>query len=165
MPDREPPHLYIDADACPVKDEAYRVAARHGLKVTLVANRFIAVPRDDAIRLQVVGEGPDAADDWIADHVEADDVVVTADIPLAARCLAKDAAVIGTTGKPFTKESIGSALASRELMSHLREVGEITGGPRPFAARDRSRFLQELEHAVNRGKRARAARQSLEAAP
>lgn len=165
MPPTDPPHLYIDADACPVKDEAYRVAARHGLMVTLVANRFIAVPRDDAIRLQVVGDGPDAADDWIADHVEADDVVVTADIPLAARCLAKGAAVIGTTGKPFTKDSIGAALASRELMSHLREIGEITGGPRPFAPKDRSRFLQELEHAVARAKRGRAVRRSLEGAP
>ncbi|WP_020179424.1 YaiI/YqxD family protein [Methylopila sp. M107] len=156
MPDQANPHLFVDADACPVKDEIYRVAARHGLNVTLVANRFIAVPREASIRLQVVPDGPDVADDWIAEHVGAHDVVVTADIPLAARSLEKGAAVIGTTGRPFTSQTIGAALASRELMSHLREVGEITGGPRPFAPKDRSRFLQELEHAVTRAKRALA---------
>lgn len=151
------PHVYVDADACPVKDEVYRVADRHGLEVTLVANRFIVTPRIESVRLQVVGEGPDVADDWIAEHAQAHDVVITADIPLAARCLEKDAAVIGTTGKPFTKASIGSALATRELMSHLRETGEITGGPKPFHSADRSRFLQELELAVSRAKRALAA--------
>lgn len=151
------PHIYVDADACPVKDEVYRVADRHGLAVTLVANRFVATPRVDRVRFQLVPQGPDVADDWIADHVGAHDVVVTADIPLAARALAKGAAAIGTTGRPFTENSIGAALASRELMSHLREAGEITGGPRAFAPRDRSRFLQELEHAVSRAKRALAA--------
>lgn len=150
------PHIYVDADACPVKDEVYRVADRHGLAVTLVANRFMATPRDASVRLQLVPEGPDAADDWIAEHVSAHDVVITADIPLAARALARGAAAIGTTGKPFTENSIGSALASRELMSHLRETGEITGGPRAFAPKDRSRFLQELELAVQRSKRALA---------
>lgn len=154
--ERTKPDIYIDADACPVKDEVYRVADRHDLAVTLVANRPIAYPRGGAVRLQVVGDGPDVADDWIAEHVGAHDVVVTADIPLAARCLAKDAAVIGTTGKPFTKDSIGSALATRELMSHLRETGEITGGPKPFHSADRSRFLQALEIAVTRAKRALA---------
>lgn len=153
---RTAPVLFIDADACPVKDEAYRVADRHGLSVVVVANRFIATPRDPAIRLQLVPSGPDAADDWIADEIDAHDIVVTADIPLAARCLAKGAAAIGTTGRPFTPSSIGAALASRELLSHLREVGEITGGPRPFAPKDRSKFLQELEHAVTRSKRALA---------
>jgi uncharacterized protein YaiI (UPF0178 family) len=154
---RRLPRILVDADACPVKDEATRVADRHGLEVIFVANRFIAVPRVEGVRLQVVGDGPDAADDWIVGEVEAHDVVVTADIPLAARSLAKGAAVVGPTGKPFTPASIGAALATRDLMSHLRETGEITGGPRPFAARDRSRFLQELEHAANRAKRALAA--------
>jgi len=150
------PTVFIDADACPVKDEIYKVAARHGLDVTVVANRFMVTPREAFVRLQVVPEGPDVADDWIAEHCVAHDIVVTADIPLAARCLAKGAAAIGTTGKPFTESSIGSALATRELMSHLREIGEITGGPRPFAARDRSNFLQALELAVTRSKRALA---------
>lgn len=152
MSDR--PHIYVDADACPVKEEIYRVAERHGLAVTLVANRFMLFPRGGAVRLELVGAGPDAADDWIAERVAPHDVVVTADIPLAARCLANEAAVIGTTGRPFTKDSIGSALATRELMSHLRETGEMTSGPRAFSPKDRSRFLQELEHAVNRSKRA-----------
>ena len=151
------PHIYVDADACPVKDEVYRVADRHGLSVTLVANSFVPTPRGGRVRFQLVPQGPDVADDWIAEHVGAHDVVVTADIPLAARALAKGAAAIGTTGRPFTENSIGSALVSRELMAHLRETGEITGGPRAFAPRDRSRFLQELEHAVARAKRARAA--------
>ena len=157
MPDHANPHVFVDADACPVKDEIYRVAARHALRVTLVANRFIATPRDETVRLEVVGDGPDVADDWIAEHIDRHDIVVTADIPLASRCLAKGAAAIGTTGKPFTAASIGAALASRELMSHLREIGEVTGGPRPFAPKDRSRFLQELEHAVTRAKRELAA--------
>jgi uncharacterized protein YaiI (UPF0178 family) len=150
------PAVFVDADACPVKDEVYKVAARHGLSTIVVANSFIRVPADPLIRLQLVAAGPDAADDWIVENVRAHDVVVTADIPLAARCLAKDAAAIGTTGRPFTAQSIGGALATRELMSHLREVGEITGGPRSFAPKDRSRFLQALEHAVVRAKRALA---------
>lgn len=153
----EPPHIYVDADACPVKDEVYRVADRHGLSVTVVANRFMATPRGGNVRFQLAPEGPDAADDWIAEHVARHDVVVTADIPLAARALAKGAAAIGTTGRPFTENSIGAALASRELMSHLRETGEITGGPKAFVPKDRSRFLQELELAVARAKRALAA--------
>ena len=148
------PIVFVDADACPVKAEIYRVAERHGLEVVLVANRYIAVPRDPRVRLEVVGEGPDAADDWIVAHVAAQDVVVTADIPLAARCLANGAAAIGTTGKPFTPDSIGAALATRELMAGLREIGEIGGGPRPFSPRDRSRFLQALEHCVVRSRRA-----------
>lgn len=150
------PELYVDADACPVKDEVYRVADRHGLAVTLVANSFMTFPRGGSVRLQVVGEGPDVADDWIAEAVRPHDVVVTADIPLAARCLAKGAAVVGPTGKPFTTQSIGAALATRELMSHLRETGEITGGPKAFSRQDRSRFLEALELAVRRAARARA---------
>lgn len=154
--ERTLPALYVDADACPVKDEVYRVADRHGLGVTLVANSFMASPRGGGVRLQVVGAGPDAADDWIVEAARPHDVVVTADIPLAARCLAKGAAAIGPTGKPFTTDSIGAALATRELMSHLRETGEITGGPRAFGPRDRSRFLEALELAVRRSKRALA---------
>lgn len=157
------PHIYVDADACPVKDEVYRVASRHGLATTLVANSFMATPRDPTVRLQIVPDGPDAADDWIAERIEAYDVVVTADIPLAARCLAKGAAAIGTTGRPFTQNSIGAALATRGLLSHLRETGEITGGPRPFGPRDRSQFLQALETAVARAKRALAAAASASA--
>lgn len=152
-----PPAVFIDADACPVKDEVYKVAARHGLDVTVVANRFMVTPRDSFVRFQLAPEGPDAADDWIVEHCAAHDVVITADIPLAARCLEKGAAAIGTTGKPFTTSSIGSALATRELMSHLRETGAITGGPKPFGPQDRSRFLQALELAVVRSKRERAA--------
>ena len=150
--ERDLPDIFVDADACPVKDEVYRVAARHGLSVTLVANRHIAVPREPGVRLQVVPEGPDVADDWIAGHVQAHDVVVTADIPLAARCLSSGALALGPTGKPFTPESIGAALATRELMSHLRETGEMTGGPRPFSPKDRSRFLEALQLAVNRAR-------------
>ncbi|GLK68765.1 YaiI/YqxD family protein [Hansschlegelia plantiphila] len=153
--ERTQPVLFVDADACPVKAEVYRVAERHGLDVVLVANSFMATPRGDhRIRLQVVPQGPDVADDWIVEAAAEHDVVVTADIPLAARCLAKGAAAVGPTGRPFTQASIGAALASRELMSHLREIGEITGGPAVFQPKDRSRFLQELEHAVVRAKRA-----------
>lgn len=152
-----PPAVFIDADACPVKDEVYKVAARHGLDVTVVANRYMVTPRDSFVRFQLAPEGPDAADDWIVEHCAAHDVVITADIPLAARCLEKGAAAIGTTGKPFTTSSIGSALATRELMSHLRETGAITGGPKPFGPQDRSRFLQALELAVVRAKRELAA--------
>ncbi|GLK81733.1 YaiI/YqxD family protein [Methylopila turkensis] len=145
-----PPAIFIDADACPVKDEVYKVAARHGLQVTVVANRFMATPREEFVTFHLAPEGPDAADDWIVEACAPRDIVVTADIPLAARCLAKGAAAIGPTGKPFTESSIGSALATRELMSHLREIGEITGGPRPFGPRDRSQFLQALDIAVRR---------------
>ena len=148
------PRLFIDGDACPVKAEVYRVAERHGLETIVVANRFIFTPRDAAVRLQVVPAGPDVADDWIAENAQAHDIVVTADVPLAARCLAKGAAALGPSGRAFTQENIGAALASRELMSHLREVGEITGGPSAFQPRDRSRFLQQLEHAVVRARRA-----------
>jgi uncharacterized protein len=150
------PRILVDADACPVKDEVMRVADRHGLEVVFVCNRRIAAPRGSRSRLQLVGGGPDAADDWIAETAEPHDVAVTADIPLAARCLEKGAAAIGPSGKPFTTASIGAALAGRDLMSRLREAGEITGGPKPFSPKDRSRFLQELEHAVTRAKRALA---------
>ncbi|MEJ2583205.1 MAG: YaiI/YqxD family protein [Acidobacteriota bacterium] len=141
-------HIFVDADACPVKKEVYRVAKRCGLDVTLVTNSWMRVPQERWLKLEVVGEGFDAADDWIVEHVEADDIVVTADIPLASRCIKKGARVIGTTGKPFTENNIGSALATRDLLSELRGAGEITGGPAPIDKRDRSRFLQELDQMI-----------------
>ncbi|MGV8039158.1 MAG: YaiI/YqxD family protein [Thermoanaerobaculaceae bacterium] len=142
-------HIYVDADACPVKEEVYRVAARYGLEVTLVAASWMRRPDEPWIGLQVVGGGIDVADDWIVEHVEADDIVVTADIPLAGRCLGRGAAVIGTTGRPFTEDNIGSAMATRGLLSELRDLGETTGGPPPFERRDRSRFLQQLDASIN----------------
>ena len=142
-------HIFVDADACPVKEEVYRVAKRYDLSVTLVAGSGMRVSDEDYIALKVVGEGMDAADDWIVEHLEADDIVITADVPLAARCLEKAASVIGPTGKPFTKDNIGSALASRDLLSALRDFGEVLGGPPPFDKRDRSRFLHQLDEAIN----------------
>jgi len=141
-------HIFVDADACPMKKEVFRVAARYGLEVTLVANSWMRTPDERWISLEVVDDGFDAADDWIADHVQPLDIVVTADIPLASRCLKAGARVIGTTGKPFTDDNIGSAVATRELLSELRGAGEITGGPPPMTKRDRSRFLQKLDEAV-----------------
>lgn len=145
--------IYIDADACPVKDETYRVAARHRLKVLLVANSYIAIPHDAEVERVIVPAGLDVADDWIAERVTAGDLVITADVPLAARVVARGAEAIGPTGKPFTAASIGMQLATRNLMQDLREAGEITRGPRPFSPRDRSEFLQALERAVQRLKR------------
>lgn len=149
--------VFVDADACPVKDEIYRVAKRLGLKVFVVANGRLTVPRDPMIELVVVAKGAlDAADDWIAERAEGASVVVTQDIPLAARCLAKGAKALDPRGRVFTDESIGDALATRELMAQLRDMGTITGGPPPFEARDRSRFLQSLDTVVQ--KMAKAAR-------
>ena len=148
-------NIYVDADACPVKQEVYRVAKRCGLDVTLVANSWMRVPEERWLKLEVVGEGFDAADDWIVEHVEADDIVVTADILLASRCIKEGARVIGTTGKPFTENNIGSALATRDLLSELRGAGEITGGPAPIDKRDRSRFLQELDQMIQSIRRKR----------
>jgi hypothetical protein len=149
-------NIYVDADACPVKKEIYRVAERYDLDVTLVANSWMRVPGSGKICLKVVGDGFDAADDWIADSVEGGDIVITGDIPLAARCLEKGAAVIGPGGRPFTEDNIGEVVATRDLMAELRETGEISGGPAPFAKNDRSRFLQRLDeavHAIRRKKR------------
>jgi uncharacterized protein YaiI (UPF0178 family) len=147
--------IYVDADACPVKTEVYHVARRYGLKVLVVANAYLAVPRDPLIeRVQVEG-GFDAADNWIAERAGPRDIVVTADIPLASRCLAAKATVIGPTGRPFTESSIGSALADRLLMEHLRATGAVKGGPRPMAPADRSRFSQKLDEAVVKLRRAR----------
>ncbi len=142
-------NIYVDADACPVKQEVYRVAKRYSLDVIVVANSRMCVPDERRIRLQVVGDGFDAADDWIADNVECDDIVISADIPLAARCLEKGAAVIGPGGRPFTEDNRGEVRATRELLSELRQTGEVTGGPAPFAKKDRSRFLQRLDEAVH----------------
>jgi uncharacterized protein len=147
--------LYVDADACPVKDEVYRVAERYDLSVHVVANSWIRVPQDARINRIVVKEGPDAADDWIAEHAANGDVVITADIPLAERALKAGAQAIHPNGRPFTPQSIGGALASRMIGEHLRSMGEITGGPKPFTSGDRSRFLQALDAAVVRARRSR----------
>lgn len=148
------PEIFVDADACPVKDEVYRVAGRHGLRVHVVSNSWMQVPKDPLVERVVVPAGPNVADDWIAERARRGTVVVTADIPLADRCVKAGAEVIGPTGKAFTADSIGMALATRNLMEDLRSAGAVTGGPRPFAARDRSAFLSALENAVRRAKRA-----------
>ena len=145
--------LFIDADACPVKEEVYRVAARLGLAVFVVANSCIRTPGEPRITAVVVHEGPDAADDWIAERVGPTDVVITADIPLAQRVLAKGGQALSSTGRAFTVDNIGAALASRAIGEHLRSFGEITGGPKPFTQADRSRFLQALDAAVMRARR------------
>jgi uncharacterized protein YaiI (UPF0178 family) len=149
-------HIFVDADACPVKQEVYRVAKRYGLGVTLVAGSWMRIPEAAGVTLKVVDQGMDAADDWIVKHVEADDIVITSDIPLASRCVAKGASVLGSTGKPFTDDNIGPALATRNLLSELRELGEIAGGPPPFGKRDRSRFLEALDKTINDIRRKRA---------
>ncbi|MGQ4274595.1 YaiI/YqxD family protein [Terrihabitans sp. B22-R8] len=146
--------IFIDADACPVKDEVYRVAGRYGLKVFVVANAFINVPRDPLIERVTVPAGPDIADDWIAERAAPGAIVVTQDVPLAARCLKSGAEVVGNNGRLHTTASIGMALATRNLMEDLRSAGEQTRGPRPFAPKDRSAFLQALDSAVVRLKRA-----------
>ena len=141
-------HIFVDADACPVKDEVYRVALRCGLEVTLVSNSWLRVPNEDWSLLEVVGAGSDVADDWIVEHVQPHDIVVTADILLASRCLKAGAQAIGTSGKPFTEDNIGSAVALRDLLSELRDAGEMTGGPPPIQKRDRSRFLHQLDEMI-----------------
>jgi uncharacterized protein len=146
--------IYVDADACPVKAEVYRVAERYGLKVFVVTNSFIAVPREALIERVVVGDGPDAADDWIAERAERGAIVITADIPLAHRAVRAGADVIAPNGRVLSEDSIGMALATRDLMADLRSAGQTTGGPRPFQPRDRSAFLAALDQAVNRLKRA-----------
>ncbi|MCB1182855.1 YaiI/YqxD family protein [bacterium] len=142
-------HVYIDADACPVKNEVYKVAGRYGLGVTLVANSWMNHPGGPSVRLEVVPDGPDAADDWIVAHVERHDIVITGDIPLAARCLDKGARVLGHKGREFTDANVGDALAGRHLATMLRDQGVMTGGPPPFAPKDRSLFLQKLDELVN----------------
>jgi uncharacterized protein YaiI (UPF0178 family) len=141
-------HIFVDADACPVKQEVYRVARRYRLDVTLVANSWMRIPSERWITLEVVEAELDAADDWIVEHVQPHDIVITGDIPLASRCLKKGSSVIGLTGKLFTENNIGDAVAIRNLLSELREAGEITGGPPPLKKRDRSRFLQQLDEVI-----------------
>jgi uncharacterized protein len=150
----QPIEIYVDADACPVKAEIYRVAERHGLKVYLVSNSYLAVPPDPRIERVVVGDKFDAADDWIAERAGRGDIVVTADVPLASRCVKAGAACIAPNGRAFTEASVGMALATRNLMQDLRAAGEITGGPKPFSPRDRSAFLSSLDQAIVRLKRA-----------
>jgi uncharacterized protein len=139
-------HIFVDADACPVKAEVYRVATRYRLEVTLVANSWMRVP--NGVRLEVVGEASDAADDWIAEHVQSNDVVVTSDILLASRCIKIGAGVIGPTGRTFSEINIGEAVAARNLLADLRGAGEMTGGPSPLGQRDRSLFLQQLDNLI-----------------
>ncbi len=150
--------IFIDADACPVKDEAYKVAARYRLKVFVVSNSFIQIPASPLIERRIVEAGPDVADDWIAAEAVAGDIVITNDIPLADRVLKAGAAAVAPNGRVFTPDSIGSALASRAIGEHMRSMGEMTGGPRAFAAADRSRFLQSLDEAVHRERRRLAGR-------
>jgi uncharacterized protein YaiI (UPF0178 family) len=147
--------IYIDADACPVKEEAVRVAERHGLTIHFVSNSWMRLPESPQVQRVIVPEGPDAADDWIAERAGAGDIVVTADIPLAARCLKAGARVVGPTGKPFTEANIGTALALRDLSRHLRETGESKGYNAGFTRADRSRFLQALEEAMQAIRRGR----------
>ncbi len=142
--------IFVDADACPVKPEIYRVAERYGLQVYVVANAFMNVPRSPMIERVIVPDGPDVADDWIAERAGACDIVVTADIPLAARCVRNGATVIGPTGKAFDDDSVGMALATRNLMSDLRSAGATTRGPKPLSRQDLSRFLSALDLAVTR---------------
>ena len=145
--------IYVDADACPVKDEIYRVADRYQLNVFVVANMWMRVPDNPLITLKTVADGLDVADDWIAERAGLGDIAITADIPLAARCIKRGARAIGPSGHPFTEDSIGETLATRNLMTELRETGEIRGGGRPFSKQDRSRFLQTLDTAIQAIKR------------
>lgn len=142
--------IFVDADACPVKEETYRVAERYGLHVYVVANAFMAVPRCDWVERVIVPEGPDVADDWIAERAGPNDIVITSDIPLAARCVRAGASVIAPNGKAFTEDSIGMTLATRNLMTDLRSAGAVTRGPPPFSRQDISRFLSALDLAVVR---------------
>lgn len=145
--------IFVDADGCPVKDEVYVVATRYGVPVALVANARMYVPEGFGVELVVVGAGPDAADDWIAEHVRTGDVVVTSDLPLAARCLAAGARVLGADGREIETHAIGGLLATRELKSQLRGAGVMTGGPPPLSAKARSRFQGKLDELVQRSLR------------
>lgn len=141
--------IFVDADGCPVKQEIYRVAERYGLQVILVCNSWMRRPQEDWIQLVVVEGGIDAADDWIVEHVAERDIVITGDIPLASRCLKEGAVVLGLRGGAFTEENVGEALATRDLLSHLRSLGNPTSGPEPFDKRDRSLFLQRLDQTIH----------------
>ena len=152
----EPIRIFIDADACPVKDEVYRVAERYGLHTFVVSNSFMMIPRSPMIERIIVDAGPDVADDWIAEHTAPGDIAVTNEIPLADRVLKAGGHAVAPNGKPFTPDSIGSAIATRALMEQLRSTGEITGGPKPFDRSDRSRFLQALDQIIQKERRKRA---------
>ncbi|MFN2441571.1 MAG: YaiI/YqxD family protein [Thermoanaerobaculia bacterium] len=145
--------IFVDADACPVKQEVYRVAGRHRAEVVVVSNSPLNVPADPLVKSVLVREGIDVADDWIVDHLVEDDIVVTGDIPLAARSLKKGAYALGFGGRPFTLDNIGDALATRDLLAGLREQGESSSGPAPFQKQDRSRFLQGLERLIQQVRR------------
>lgn len=147
-------HIFVDADACPVKDEVLRVAARRGIKVTMVANFGLRPSRDPMVVHVMVPQGADAADDWIVEHAAPGGIVITSDIPLAGRALERGAVVLGPTGRPFTKDSIGMALAMRDLNQHLRETGESRGLNAGFTAKDRNAFLQALDEVIGRALRA-----------
>jgi uncharacterized protein YaiI (UPF0178 family) len=147
--------IYVDADGCPVKNEVYRVAKRFGLRVSLVSNSRMGIPKEELFKLVIVDEGFNAADDWIVEQVRDNDIVVSADIPLAARCLEKGARVIDPRGRVFSQESIGDALANRQLMAYLRDMGNMTGGPAPFEKKNRSRFLQHLDDIIQAAVRER----------
>jgi uncharacterized protein len=149
-PEKPAIRIFVDADACPVKPEIYKVAERYGLKVYVVANSFMNVPRSDMIERVIVTQGPDVADDWIVERVTPADIVITADIPLAGRSLRKGVTVIGPTGKPFDDNSMGMTLATRDLMTDLRSAGATTRGPPPLSRQDISRFLSALDLAVMR---------------
>jgi len=149
-------NIFVDADACPVKQEISRVARRNGVDVTLVSNTWMRIPRERHLALVVVDGQFDSVDDWIVEHVARNDVVVSADVPLASRCLSKGARVLSPNGRVFTEDSIGDALASGAISAHLRELGMITGGPAPFDKRDRSRLLQRLDEIVKAALRARS---------
>jgi uncharacterized protein len=147
--------IFVDADACPVKPEIYRVAERYGLKVYVVANAFMAVPRSELIERVIVAEGPDAADDWIAERATEFDIVITADIPLAARLVPAGVVVIDPRGEVLDEENVGERLSVRDFMSEMRDAGVTTGGPRPYGARDKQRFASALDAALQRAMRGR----------
>ena len=140
--------IYVDADACPVKEEVLRVARRHGLRVHMISNQWMRAAHAPSVHRVVVSDGPDAADDWIVEHIGENDIAVTRDIELAARCLEKGAMAIGPSGLPFTGDNIGMAVAMRDLTRHLRETGEIKGSHPSHTPRDRSRFLEALEATI-----------------
>lgn len=145
--------IFIDGDGCPVKEETYKVAMRYQLPVVVVANKRMQIPHHPLISIEVVSHGADEADNWIAENIQANDICITADIPLADRCLKKSACVLNVRGDEFTEDMIGDAMATRELMKSLRELGEIKGGPPPFEQKDRSRFLGSLDRIIQKLKR------------
>ena len=145
--------IFIDADGCPVKEETYKVAARYQLKVFVVANKRIQIPLHPSLEMIVVSAGPDEADNWIAENIQEHDICITTDIPLADRCLKKMAKVLGARGDEFTEDMIGDALATRELLKELRDMGQVGGGPAPFEKRDRSEFLSQLDRIIQQIKK------------